>query len=182
MSVDTEKVPKAMAERFAAITALTDAFCGERLNDKYARMIRAATAALCRKRPSPVATGAPASWAAGITHAVDTVNFVFDRSGSPHVSAAERYQAFGVAESTGQGKSKRVRDVLAMRSFDPDWTLPWRLANNPMVWTVSINGFVLDARALERDQQALLRAAGLIPFVHADQETGVVSPGDSASQ
>jgi hypothetical protein len=181
MSTYAEKVPKAMAERFAAIKELTDAFCGERLNDEYARMIRAATAALCRKRPSPVATGTPASWAAGITHAVGTVNFVFDRSRSPHISAAELYQAFGVAESTGQGKSKRVRDALAMRSFDPDWTLPSRLADNPMVWMVSINGFVLDARALERDQQALLHAAGLIPFVHADQETGV-GCGDSASR
>jgi len=182
MSVDTDMVPKAMAERFAAITALTDAFCGERLNDEYARVIGAVTAALCRARPSPVSTGAPASWAAGITHTDGTVNFVFDRSGSPHVSAAERYQAFGVAESTGQGKSKRVRDVLAMRSFDPDWTLPSRLANNPMVWTVSINGFVLGAHSLERDQQALVHAGGMIPFVHADQETGVISPGDSASR
>jgi hypothetical protein len=69
MSTDTNKVPKAMAERFAAITALTDAFCAEKLNDEYAHMIRAATAALCRKRPPPVATGMPASWAAGITHA-----------------------------------------------------------------------------------------------------------------
>ena len=87
-----------------------------------------------------------------------------------------------MGESTGQGKSKRVLDVLAMHSFDPDWTLPSRLANNPMVWTVSINGFALDARALERDQAALRHAAGLIPFVHADQETGVVSPGENASQ
>ncbi len=168
MSKDTYKVPKAMAERFAAITALTDAFCADRLNDECAQMIRAATAALCRKRPPPVATGAPASWAAGVTHAVGWINFAFDRAQSPHVTAAELYQAFGVAESTGQGKSKRVRDLLGMAMFEPTWTLPSRLADNPRVWMVSIDGFVLDARALKRDVQVQLHEAGLIPFVYAD--------------
>jgi hypothetical protein len=180
MSTDKIKVPKAMAERYAAITALTDAFCRERLNEEYAEMIRQATAALCRKRPPPVATGAPASWAAGVTHAIGTVNFVFDRARSPHVTSAELYQGFGVAESTGQGKSKRIRDLLRMGMFDPDWTLPSRLADNPRVWLVAIDGFVLDARSLKRDQQALLHAAGLIPFVHADQKATSDDSGDGA--
>jgi len=180
MSTEKIKVPKAMAERYAAITALTDAFCDQRLNDEYAEMIRQATAALCRKRPPPVATGAPASWAAGVTHAIGTINFVFDRSRSPHVTSAELYQAFGVAESTGQGKSKRIRDLLRMGMFDPDWTLPSRLADNPRVWLVAIDGFVLDARSLKRDQQSLLHAAGLIPFVHADRKATSEGNGDGA--
>jgi hypothetical protein len=171
-----------MADRYAAITELTDAFCGERLNDEYAQMIRQATAALCRKRPPPVAAGAPASWAAGVTHAVGTVNFVFDRGRSPHVTSAELYSAFGVAESTGQGKSKRIRDLLRMGMFDPDWTLPSRLADNPRVWLVSVNGFVLDARSLEREQQALLHAAGLIPFIHADRKRTPDGSGDGSQR
>jgi hypothetical protein len=177
MSTDKTRVPKALAERYAAITALTDAFCNERLNDEYAEMIQQATAALCRKRPPLVATGLPASWAAGVTHAIGTVNFVFDRSRSPHVTAAELYGAFGVAESTGQGKSKRIRDVLRMGMFDPDWTLPSRRADNPRVWLVSIDGFVSDARSLKRDQQVSLYEAGLIPFVHADRAATFVNGG-----
>jgi hypothetical protein len=180
MSTDKTRVPEAMAERYAAITALTDAFCRERLNDEYAEMIRQATAALCRKRPPPVATGAPASWAAGVTHAIGTVNFVFDRGTSPHVTSAELYQAFGVAESTGQGKSKRIRDLLRMGLFAPDWTLPSRLADNPKVWMVSIDGFILDARSLKRDQQAWLHTAGLIPFIHADRKATSDGSGDGA--
>jgi hypothetical protein len=169
-----------MAERFAAITELTDAFCRERLNDEYAQMIRAATAALCRKRPPPIATGTPASWAAGVTHAVGWVNFVFDRASAPHVTAAELYQAFGVAESTGQGKSKRVRDLLRMGMFDPTWTLPSRLADDPRVWLVSIEGLVLDARKLKRDVQVQLHEVGLIPFVHADLGTASDGGGGEA--
>ncbi len=47
MNTDTNKAPTAMAERFAAITELTAAFCRERLNDEYAQMSYA-RAALCR--------------------------------------------------------------------------------------------------------------------------------------
>jgi hypothetical protein len=57
-------VPKAMAEIYAAVTALTDAVCREHLNDEYAELFRFAAAALCRKRPSPLSKGLPASWAA----------------------------------------------------------------------------------------------------------------------
>ena len=34
-----ERIPKAMAEKFAAITALTDAFCAQHLNEEYRRLI-----------------------------------------------------------------------------------------------------------------------------------------------
>ena len=57
MSKQSEKVPQAMAETFAAVTAITDAFCREHLNDEYAQLIRVAAAALCRKRPSPSGRG-----------------------------------------------------------------------------------------------------------------------------
>ena len=53
----TEKVPKQMQSTFDAITALTDEFCREKLNEEYAQLVRQVTAALCRKRPSPLTKG-----------------------------------------------------------------------------------------------------------------------------
>jgi hypothetical protein len=35
----TERIPRALAEKFAAITALTDAFCDKHLNDEYRVLI-----------------------------------------------------------------------------------------------------------------------------------------------
>lgn len=34
----TEKIPKTMAEKFAVISALTDAFCATHLNEEYRLM------------------------------------------------------------------------------------------------------------------------------------------------
>ena len=176
MSMHSEKVPKAMVETFAAVTALTDAFCRERLDEEYAQMMRFAAAALARKRPSPLASGTPATWAAGIAHAVGSINFLFDPAQRPHLTAGNLYAAFRVAQGTGQGRSKKVRDLLGMSQFDPRWALPSRLHDHPTAWLVETGtGFIWDARCLPRDHQVLLHRAGLIPYVHADRQSGAVS-------
>lgn len=42
---------------YEGITALTDSVCRDRLNEEYRDLARAMSAALCRKRPSPVTLG-----------------------------------------------------------------------------------------------------------------------------
>ena len=61
-----DPVPKTMAAHYQALVGLTDAFCSRHLNEGYAQLARRAAAALCRKRPSPVLSGQPESWACGI--------------------------------------------------------------------------------------------------------------------
>jgi hypothetical protein len=80
-------------------------------------------------------------------------------------------RAFGVAESTGQGKSRQIRKLLKISSFDPRWTLPSQLDDNPKIWMVSVNGFVLDMRYVERELQVQAYEAGLIPYVPADRDS-----------
>jgi Domain of unknown function (DUF6398) len=78
------KIPKSIAEKFAAITALADAFCQKHLNEEYLQLIHRAVGALARKRPSPLLKGKENVWAAGVVHAVGHVNFLDDPSQSPH--------------------------------------------------------------------------------------------------
>ncbi len=169
-------VPKAMQEKFASIVALTDRFAQEHLNPEYAEFIRFATAALCRKRPSPLATGTDKTWACGITHAIGMVNFLFDASQSPHISATDLYKSFGVSASTGQGKSKLVRDTLKMHQMDPNWCLPSKLDDNPMAWMISVNGFIMDARSAPREFQEMAYEAGLIPYIPGADKPEAAAP------
>lgn len=166
----SETVPKAMAAKFHSIVELTDQFAKQHLNDEYAQLIRQATAALCRKRPSPLEKGQARTWACGITHAVGMVNFLFDSSQTPHISAKALYSWFGVAESTGQGKSKTVRDALKMRQFDPDWCLPSRVEDNPLIWMLSVNGLLMDIRRAPLGAQIEAYAKGLIPYIPGHKE------------
>ncbi|HMX69255.1 MAG TPA: DUF6398 domain-containing protein [Accumulibacter sp.] len=165
----SQRIPNAMAEKFAAITALTDDFCAEKLNEEYREMIRQVVGALARKRPSPLLRGTERVWAAGAVHAVGRVNFLDDSSRTPHCKPRVIYEFFGVAESTGQNKSKEIRDLLGMGPMAPAWTLPSQLMRNPMVWMLRVNGILVDIRRASVELQRMAFAKGLIPFVPADQ-------------
>ena len=75
-------IPKAMQPTYEAVVRLTDAFCGQHLNDEYRDLARAMAAALCRKRPSPLASGQPRTWACGIIYELGQVNFLSDPASS----------------------------------------------------------------------------------------------------
>ena len=74
---------------------------------------------LCRKRPSPLATGNPKTCVCGIVYALGSVNFLFDRSQTPSMNAAELCAGFGVSKSTGSAKAKVVRDAARADSAVP---------------------------------------------------------------
>lgn len=165
----SENVPKAMQEKYLAIIELTNSFSEENLNEEYAELIRYAVAALCRKRPSPLERGKANSWACGVTHAIGMVNFLFDKSQTPNMAASDLYKKFGVGQSTGQGKSKAVRDHLDMYQSDPNWTLSSNLNDNPMVWMLSVNGLIVDIRTMPREAQEIALEKGLIPYIPDDE-------------
>lgn len=48
-----------------------------------------------------------------------------------------------------------------------EWCLPSEAASNPMLWMVSIDGLVFDARMLPVEIQEICYEKGLIPFVPA---------------
>ncbi len=161
----SEKVPKQMQDTFNAIVALTDTVCTAHLDQEYAHLARQATAALCRQRPSPLATGRVQTWACGIVYAVGFVNFLFGKTQTPSMSAAELCAAFGVSKSAGAAKAKAVRDALAMGQMDPQWYRPSKMEDNPLAWMIMVNGLSVDARYLPRDLQETAYAKGLIPYI-----------------
>lgn len=163
-------IPKQTRPRYEAIVSLTDSFCKEHLNEEYSARCRQLAEKLARKRPSPLLRGKPESWACGIVRTIGWVNFLDDSAQSPHMKMTAIDKSFGVAESTGQGKSKTIRDIFKIRPFDPEWTLPSRMEKNPVIWTLSVNGFLIDVRYARREIQEIAFEKGLIPYIPADQE------------
>jgi hypothetical protein len=172
-SAKSENVSTTMQSTYDSIVRLTDEVSRKNLNAEYAQLLRYATAALCRKRPSPVAKGHINTWACGIAYAIGAVNFLFDKSQTPHMSAAELCKAFGVSQSTGSAKAKVVKDVLGLFQLHPDWCLPSKLESNPLVWMLSVNGLMVDIRSMPREVQEIAYQKGLIPYIPADQSNDV---------
>ena len=157
---------KTIAEK---LVEMTDAFCKEFLNEEYAELCRKMAETLARKRPSPLLQGRLETWACGIVRTIGWVNFLDDRSQTPHLTLPFIDKAFGVAESTGQGKSKTIRTMLRIRQFEPKWTLPSRMDDNPRAWMLEVNGFVMDVRHAPREVQVLAYEKGMIPYIPADR-------------
>jgi hypothetical protein len=165
----SERVPKPMKVTFNAIVALTDAFCRAHLDEEYAQLARQATAALCRKRPSPLATGNRKTWACGIVYALGSANFLFDKSQKPSMRAAELCAGFGVSQSTGSAKAKVVRDTLGMGQMDLQWYRPSKMEDNPLAWMIMVDGFVVDVRRMSRTVQEIAYEKGLIPSIPGEK-------------
>jgi hypothetical protein len=155
---------KAVAE---ALVQMTDAFCREFLNEDYAELCRKLATALARKRPSPLLRGRLETWASGVVRTIGWANFLHDPSQTPHLKLYSIDEAFGIAESTGAAKLKTIRDLFRIRQFDPKWTLPSKMDDNPMVWMLEVNGFLLDIRSAPRELQEVAFQKKLIPYIPA---------------
>jgi hypothetical protein len=106
---ETKRVPAALQGKYDEIVELTDQCCQQHLNEKYLDLCRRMVAKLCRKRPLPIATGKTNTWACGIVYSVGRVNFLFDKSQTPHIRADELCQHFGLSPKI----SRSLRLVIA---------------------------------------------------------------------
>ena len=158
-------VPVSMKYFYDDIVRLSDEYCAQKLNEEYAQLCRQAIAALCRKRPSPLERGSDSSWACGVIYAIGSANFLFDKASQPYATGQELADAFGISKSTAGAKAKQIRDWLKIDYFNHQWTLPSRLADSPIAWMISLDGFLVDARKLPRDIQEVAYQKGLIPFI-----------------
>jgi hypothetical protein len=167
---ERRSVPTAMRGRYDEIVARTDAVCSQHLASEYAELCRRLTAALCRKRPSPLRSGRVDIWACGITYAIGSVNFLFDRSQTPHMTAGELCALFGVSSRTGAAQATKIRKIFDMYQLDPAWCLPSLIDQNPYAWMISVNGIYIDARVAPLAVQEEAVRLGLIPYLPATRQ------------
>ena len=118
------------------LTTFLAIFCCEHLHEEYAALCRKLIEKLARKRPSLLVSGRPNTWACGIVRTIGWVNFLDDRSQKPHMKLTAIDKAFGVGESTGQGKSMLIRKMLKISLMAPEWSLRSHLDQNPMAWMI----------------------------------------------
>jgi hypothetical protein len=166
----SESVPQPMQSIYTEITRLTDAMCRDHLDDEYAQLCRQLAATLARKRPSPLSRGRKDVWACAIVYALGTVNFLFDKTQTPHLRADELCRLFGVSPSSAANKARQIRDLLDMSQLDPRWYRPSRMDSNPLVWMLTVNGLIVDIRMMPRKVQEEAYRKGLIPYIPGQKE------------
>ncbi len=163
------KVPEVASKPFQEICTILSNMCTQKLNAEYFSLCTELAAKLARKRPSPLLTGNSKTWAAGIIHALGTTNFLFDKLQSPHMASKELCEWFALGQSTISGKSKMIRELFNIGPLDPKWCLPSKMMDNPLVWMVAFDGYIVDVRSAPYEMQVTAYEAGVIPFIPSQQ-------------
>jgi hypothetical protein len=149
-----ERVPAKLRSLYEEIVSIGREAALKHLDSEFAELVAPLTAALARKRPSPLTRGRPATWAAGVLSVIARTNFLFDRTQVPHCTPDELTKACGVSYSAAAGKARTIEDLP-----------PSRLRDNPLVWFIEVDGVVVDARTLPKELQEKAVEAGAIPFL-----------------
>ena len=158
-------IPKAMQEKYDEIALLIAEFCDDRLNDEYKALCLHLLEKLCRKRPSPLLGGREATWAAGIVYAIATNNFIFDKANPYCMTAQDIADGFNLSASTAGNKASELRRMFDISYMNSEWVLQVYLQDNPAVWMLKVDGFIVDIRHMPLHIQKLAFEKGLIPYV-----------------
>ena len=127
-----KKSTAAGSAKQTALIALTAKFCGEFLNAEYAALCQKLIEKAGRKRVVPFESGMLESWAAGVVHAICTVNFAFDKTQTPHTNANSIAAHFGVSMNTASSKSKALRALFKMTFWDSEFATAEMAAKSPV--------------------------------------------------
>ncbi len=168
MPSDDLRIPAGLRDRAQQIIDITDAACREHLDEEYGLITRRLVARLAGKRPSPIVRGDARIWAAGAIYAAGQVNFLFDRTQTPHMTAKQLAEALGVMQTTMANKAVIINRLLDIGIFEPDLTRVAMIEQHPVAWLVELaGGIIVDARTLPPDLQDEALRRGLIPDLDA---------------
>jgi hypothetical protein len=77
----------------------------------------------------------------------------------------ELCRLIGVSQATASAKATEIMRMLDLMQFDPDYTLPSLVEQNPLIWFLSVNGILMDIRDAPIEAQVIAYEKGLIPYI-----------------
>lgn len=118
-----QELSNVIASKYEEIIDKIKSFSNEYLNEEYENLCVNATETLFLNNEDKLKKGKSFSWAAGIVHAIGTVNNLFDSKEEPYIKATDLYKEFGVSSSTGSSKSKEVKNLLDLSKENTKWII-----------------------------------------------------------
>lgn len=110
---------------------MLSSFCDDCLNDEYKGLSIKLVEKLGRKHDVPFKRGKLENWASGIIYALAQINFLFDKSFEPYLSADDICDYFQTKKSTVSSKAKNIRDMLKMEYFDSEFSTSHMQSQKP---------------------------------------------------
>lgn len=122
---------------------LTQIFCDQKLDSDYKYLCEKLIRKLGRKRDVPFQRGKIEIWAAAVIHALGSINFLFDKSFKPYVTADQISEYFDTKNSTVSNKAREIKDMLNLWHFSPEFSTKKMIEDNPFNNLVMVDGFIV---------------------------------------
>jgi len=150
---------KAIKQREEQLLEMTGIFCTKRLDEDYAQLCDKLIKKLGRKRDVPFQRGKLEIWAAAIVYAIGSINFLFDKSFEPYMTAEQISEYFGTKTSTVSNKAREIKDMFDMSYFSPEFSTQRMSGENPFNKMVMVDGFIVPLETLPIDLQEMVNDA-----------------------
>ena len=148
-----------LKEKKQALLDLVGSFCAQELDDDYYQLCEKLVKKLGRKKDVPFKRGKLEIWAAAIVYAIGSINFLFDKSFEPYVSADQISEYFGTKNSTVSNKARQIKDMFDMFHFSPEFSTNKMTADSPMNTLVMVDGLIAPLSSLPPDLQEMVKEA-----------------------
>jgi hypothetical protein len=153
MDTDNKAIVIAKTER---LIEMTSGFCDRYLDDDYKQLCENLIRKMSRKRRVPFLSGRMEIWAAAVVYAIGSINFLFDKSFKPYVTAGDICNYFCTSQSTTSQKAKAIRDMFKLTYWDKEFSTSHVKQTSPFGNLVMVNGLIVDKRSLPVEIQKLI--------------------------
>jgi hypothetical protein len=144
-------------EKEDKLLEMTGAFCAQKLDDEYFHLCEKLIRKLGRKRDVPFQRGKLEIWAAAVVYAIGSINFLFDKSFEPYMTADQISEYFGTKNSSVSNKAREIKDMFDMWHFSPEFSTQRMTESNPFYKMVMVDGFIVPIDTLPVDMQQIVR-------------------------
>ncbi len=148
---------KEIKEREKKLLEMTGMFCSQKLDDDYFRLSEKLIKKMGRKREVPFKRGKLEIWAAAVIYAIGSINFLFDKSFKPYMTAQEISDYFGTKNSTVSNKARQIREMFNLTMFDNEFATEHMNETNPFNDLVMVDGLIVPLSSIPENLQELVR-------------------------
>ena len=144
-------------EREKQLLELAGDFCSQHLDADYFHLCEKLIKKMGRKRDIPFKRGKLEIWAAATVHAIGSINFLFDRSFEPCVSALQICDYFATKKTTVSNKAREIKEMFDLMMFDKEFATQRMTETDPFKKLVMVDGFIVPISSIPKDLQELVR-------------------------
>lgn len=148
---------KEIKERENKLLELTGIFCSQKLDDDYFQLSEKLIKKMGRKKDVPFKRGKLEIWAAAVIYTIGSINFLFDKSFEPYMTAQQISDYFGTKNSTVSNKARQIREMFKLTMFDNEFATEHMNETNPFNDLVMVDGLIAPLSSIPENLQELVK-------------------------